>query len=142
MQLVVKMNNDKIIEKRYNVGIDYDSWDDCMPWEEYLNWCKQWLKECYRVLKDDGRICINHYIAFSPLDFTKEKQHQCRFPLFDFREIMTNIGFNPSCIVRKNPQIPNTVRQVACHPVNNSRGKRSSIPPYNTRPDSPVPTLQ
>ena len=36
----------------------------------------------------------------------------------------------------------NTVRQVACHPVNNSRGKRSSIPPYKTRPDSPVPTLQ
>ena len=44
--------------------------------------------------------------------------------------------------VWKNPQIPNTVRQVACHPVNNSRGKRSSIPPYKTRHDSPVPTLQ
>ena len=29
-----------------------------------------------------------------------------------------------------NPQIPNTVRQVACHPVNNLRGKRSAIPPY------------
>ena len=26
--------------------------------------------------------------------------------------------------------------------MNNSRGKRSSIPPYKTRPDSPVPTLQ
>ena len=51
-------------------------------------------------------------------------------------------ALTPSCIVRKNPQIPNTVRQVACHPVNNSRGKRSSIPPYKTRHDSPVLTLQ
>ena len=46
------------------------------------------------------------------------------------------------CIVWKNPQVPHTARQVACHPVNNSRGKRSSIPPHKTRPDSPIPTLQ
>ena len=79
----------------YNVGIDYDSWNDCMPWDKYLDWCRQWLEECYRVLKDDGRICINHYIAFSPIDFSKNtKEHICRFPLFDFREIMTKIGFN------------------------------------------------
>ena len=31
---------------------------------------------------------------------------------------------------------------MACHPVNNSRGKRSSLPPHKTRPDSPVPTVQ
>ena len=29
-----------------------------------------------------------------------------------------------------------------CHPVNNWRGKQSSIPPHKTRPDSPVRTLQ
>ena len=28
-------------------------------------------------------------------------------------------------------------RQVACHSLNNLRGKRSSIPPHKTRPDSP-----
>ena len=38
--------------------------------------------------------------------------------------------------------VPHTARQVACHSLNNSRGKRSSIPPHKTRPDSPVPTLQ
>ena len=73
----------------YNVGIDYDTWNDCMPWDEYLNWCERWLTECFRVLKPDGRICINHYIAFmSP--FEGEGQ----FPLMDFRNIMTDIGFN------------------------------------------------
>ena len=51
-------------------------------------------------------------------------------------------ALTPPCIIRKNPQVPHTARQVACHPVNNSRGKQSSIPPHRTRPDSPVPTLQ
>ena len=46
------------------------------------------------------------------------------------------------CIVQKNPQVLHTARQVECHPVNNSIGKQSSIPPHKTRPDSPVPTLQ
>ena len=39
------------------------------------------------------------------------------------------------CIVQKNPQVTNTVQQVVCHPVNNSTGKWSSIPPHKTRPD-------
>ena len=51
-------------------------------------------------------------------------------------------ALTPPCIVWKNPQVPQTARQGAYHPVNNSRGKRSSIPPHKTRPDSPVPTLQ
>ena len=46
------------------------------------------------------------------------------------------------CIIRNNGQVTHTARQVACHSLNNSRGKRSSIPPHKTRPDSPVPTLQ
>ena len=73
----------------YNVGIDYDTWKDNMPWQDYLEWCKKWLTECFRVLKDDGRICINHYIAFS-----SPFEDGCQFPLMDFRSIMTDLGFN------------------------------------------------
>ena len=51
-------------------------------------------------------------------------------------------ALTPPCIIWKNPQVTLTAPQVACHPVNNSRGKWSSIPPHKTRPDSPVPTLQ
>ena len=51
-------------------------------------------------------------------------------------------ALTPPCIVRKNPQVPKTARQEAYHPVNNSRGKRSSMPQPTTRPESPVPTLQ
>ena len=51
-------------------------------------------------------------------------------------------ALTPSCILRKKPKVPLTARQMVCYPVNNSRGKWSSIPPHKTRPDSPVPTLQ
>lgn len=64
----------------YNIGIDYDSWEDSMPWSKYLSWCKEWMSECFRVLKPDGRICINHYLAFS-----SRFEEDCQFPLFDFR---------------------------------------------------------
>ena len=51
-------------------------------------------------------------------------------------------ALTPKCIVWKNLQIPHTARQMACQPVNNSRGKWSSIPPHKTGPDFPLPTLQ
>jgi site-specific DNA-methyltransferase (adenine-specific) len=71
----------------YNVGMKYDSWNDSIPWDEYLDWCKLWLQECYRVLKDDGRICINHYLCYNMKDDIS------RFPLFEFKNIMDDIGY-------------------------------------------------
>lgn len=38
----------------YNIGKDFDGllekWDE----EEFLNWCYEWIDECYRVLKPNG----------------------------------------------------------------------------------------
>jgi len=51
------------------------------------------MKECYRILKGDGRICINHYINFHL------KGGNSQFPLMDFREIQRKIGFNPYKLV-------------------------------------------
>ena len=48
----------------------------------------------------------------------------------------------PPCNDRKNPQVPNTARQVACHSVNNSKGKRRSIPPQKTMRDTLVNNRQ
>ena len=72
----------------YNIGIDYDVYNYCMEWDDYLDWCRKWLSECYRVLKDDGRICINHY-----LNFRDGLEKVSRFPLFDIRQLQTQIGF-------------------------------------------------
>lgn len=81
----------------YNLGIKYDSWNDRMPWLEYLEWCEKWLYECYRVLKDDGRICINHYFCNNPID--ENGNHVTRFPLFDIKNIMDRIGYNSHRVV-------------------------------------------
>lgn len=43
----------------FNVQIRYgDHYDDNMPLEEYVEWCRSWIKEVYRVLKPDGSACI------------------------------------------------------------------------------------
>lgn len=47
----------------YNVGITYDTWNDRMKWKDYWKFTEEWLKECLRVLKDDGRCAINHYFS-------------------------------------------------------------------------------
>lgn len=43
----------------YNVGIEYRSSNDNLPFDQYLAFTKSWLEECYRVLVSGGRICIN-----------------------------------------------------------------------------------
>ncbi len=73
----------------YNIGIEYDTWQDTMKWNDYLFWCEKWLKECYRVLKPDGRICINHY-----LNFHDKQEKVSRFPIIDIKTIQEKIGFN------------------------------------------------
>lgn len=71
----------------YNLGIEYNEWNDNLPYDEYLAWSEGWLKELYRVLKDDGRLCLNHYLSCGDKNF--------RFaPLMDLNWIAVNkIGF-------------------------------------------------
>lgn len=38
----------------------YDTYDDCMPYDEYVNWQRRCLEGMMRVLRDDGAIFYNH----------------------------------------------------------------------------------
>jgi adenine-specific DNA-methyltransferase len=43
----------------YNIGYDGGKGWDTFPTEEaYLNWCRQWIEECARVLKTGGTLCV------------------------------------------------------------------------------------
>ncbi len=53
----------------YNVGIKYNSHDDTMSYNDYLIFTKRWLGKCYKLIKDDGRFCLN-----IPLDKNKGGQ--------------------------------------------------------------------
>ena len=88
MQMLPDNSVDLIVTSPpYNVGIDYDEYDDNKSWEEYYDWCDSWLRECYRVLKPNGgRICLNHYISLGTSKYRTS-------PLSVLYNIMDKIGF-------------------------------------------------
>ncbi|AMV31793.1 DNA adenine methyltransferase YhdJ [Pirellula sp. SH-Sr6A] len=38
----------------FNIGYDYDVYDDQLESNEYLKWCGSWMRELHRVLRPDG----------------------------------------------------------------------------------------
>lgn len=53
----IKSNSVKLVfaDAPYNIGKDFgnnqDKWETV---EAYINWCKEWIDECMRILTDDG----------------------------------------------------------------------------------------
>lgn len=43
----------------YNARIMYNTYNDNKAWDDYYAMLKQVWQECYRVLRDGGRLCIN-----------------------------------------------------------------------------------
>lgn len=53
----------------YDIDIKYESYDDSIPYDEYLGFTRKWLDKCYNLAKPDGRFCLN-----IPLDKNKGGQ--------------------------------------------------------------------
>ena len=53
----------------YNVDIKYNSHNDQISYEEYLEFSKKWIEKCFLLVKDAGRFCLN-----IPLDKNKNGQ--------------------------------------------------------------------
>lgn len=53
----------------YNVDIQYGSHKDDTSYADYLDFSEKWLTQCFRFLRDDGRLCLN-----VPLDKNKGGQ--------------------------------------------------------------------
>jgi len=78
----------------YNIGIDYGVYKDNMKWEDYLEWVKKWISELYRVMKKDGRICINVLVEMEINLIPNNKSTRTRLsPLVEFYKIITEVGF-------------------------------------------------
>jgi site-specific DNA-methyltransferase (adenine-specific) len=51
-----------IADPPYNIGKDFGSnYNDKQPIEDYLSWTEKWIKECLRVLRDDGTMFVYGY---------------------------------------------------------------------------------
>ncbi len=70
----------------YNVDIKYNSHNDQISYEKYLEFSCKWLSQCFDWLKDDGRMCLN-----VPLDINKGGQQSVGA---DLTLIAKQIGFN------------------------------------------------
>lgn len=65
----------------FNIGFDYDVYDDGQDPETYLGWCKQWIGEVHRVLKDDGTFWLaigDEYAAELKVIAQREIGFRCR----------------------------------------------------------------
>ncbi|MEM0969974.1 MAG: site-specific DNA-methyltransferase [Verrucomicrobiota bacterium] len=50
----------------YNLGIGYNSYQDDLPREEYLEWSVAWAKEVHRVMRSDASFFLN--VGAAPAD--------------------------------------------------------------------------
>src|SRR3989344_984427 len=60
----VKTNSVDLIitDPPFNIGKNYGKhYKDNMKKEDYISWCKQWLLECVRVLKEGGALYLFNY---------------------------------------------------------------------------------
>ena len=89
----------------YNVGIDYDSYNDRQSMEDYWQFTKNWLSESYRILKDDGRIAVN-------IPYEVNVQDRILF-MSEFYQIMKNLGFKFFGLVDLNEQSPHRSKTTA-----------------------------
>jgi len=65
----------------FNIGYEYDEYDDALESEKYLDWSRQWLGEVHRVLKPNGTFWLaigDEYAAELKVMLTKELKMTCR----------------------------------------------------------------
>jgi site-specific DNA-methyltransferase (adenine-specific) len=53
----------------YGIDIRYQSYDDNLPYDQYLDFTRKWLSKTHDLAKPDGRLCLN-----IPLDKNKGGQ--------------------------------------------------------------------
>ncbi len=80
----------------YNVDVPYGSYDDRIPYEIYLEFTEKWLEKAYKLLKEDGRFCLN-----IPLDKNKGGQQSV---YADIITLAKKIGFQYHSTIIWNEQ--------------------------------------
>jgi hypothetical protein len=65
----------------FNIGYDYDSYDDRLASDHYLDWCRKWMGEVVRALKGDGTFWLaigDEYAAELKVLMQRELGLTCR----------------------------------------------------------------
>ena len=92
----------------YGVGIDYDTFEDDIDFDQYKVFSNNWLREAYRILKDDGRIALN-----IPYEINRQSKGGRIFMVSEIWNIMKSIGFNFYGVVDLEEQSPHRSKTTA-----------------------------
>ena len=92
----------------YGVNIAYDTHDDDMEINQYLEFSKNWLTEAYKVLKDDGRIALN-----IPYEINRQEKGGRIFLVSEVYQVMKEIGFKFYGIVDLEEDSPHRSKTTA-----------------------------
>lgn len=94
-----------ITDPPFNIGKDYGGvYKDNKNFDEYIKWCKSWLLECIRLLKNDGSLYLFNYPENNAhlLPFLKEKMVFKRWMTWHYP---TNTGHSKSNFTRTQHSI-------------------------------------
>lgn len=92
----------------YGVGIDYDSFNDDLHFEDYKKFSENWLTQAFRVLKEDGRIALN-----VPYEINRQSKGGRIFMIGELWAIMQQIGFQFYGIVDLKENSPHRSKTTA-----------------------------
>jgi site-specific DNA-methyltransferase (adenine-specific) len=92
----------------YGVGIAYDTFNDDLEFEQYKEFSASWLREAYRVLKDDGRIALN-----IPYEINRQDKGGRILMVSELWQIMKNIGYKFYGIVDLEEDSPHRSKTTA-----------------------------
>ncbi len=65
-----------IADPPYNIGKDFGNESDKRELDEYLEWCDKWIKECIRVLRQNGTLFIYGFSEILAHIFVKIPIHK------------------------------------------------------------------
>ncbi len=132
----------------YNIGKDFgnnqDLWENA---ESYINWCKKWIDECMRVLKDEGTMYFMSATQFMPyLDvYVSEKYHVLSRIVWTYdssgMQSKKNFGslYEPILMLHKATKYPYTFNHEAIL-VEAKTGARRKLIDYRKTPPAPYNT--
>jgi site-specific DNA-methyltransferase (adenine-specific) len=92
----------------YGVGIAYDSFNDDIEFEQYKLFSASWLREAYRVLKDDGRIALN-----IPYEINRQDKGGRILMVSELWQVMKSIGYKFYGIVDLEEDSPHRSKTTA-----------------------------
>ena len=92
----------------YSVNIKYDVYNDNTTMSEYIDFSKKWLYQAFRVLKDDGRICVN-----VPYEVNLKERGGRVFMVAEVWKIMEEMGFKWFGLIDLDEQSPHRSKTTA-----------------------------